>query len=77
MERASLNELGFRSRNEAICFLKKLWNREKVSCPICGHELELLHKKAKKNICDWQCRICGKTYKTIHLLDEVNERMPN
>ena len=28
-----------------------------------------------KNDCDWQCKTCNKTYKTIHLLDEINEQM--
>ena len=77
MERVILKELGFNSRNEAIVFLKRLWNQEKTECPICGTALELLHKKAKKNECDWQCKNCNKTYKTIHLLNEINEQMPN
>lgn len=77
MDRAILKELGFRSRNEALAFLKKLWRQEKAECPICGNELELLHKKAKKNNCDWQCKNCNKTYKTIYLLDEINEQMPD
>ena len=77
MERVILKELGFNSRNEAMVFLKRLWNQEKTECPICGTELELLHKKAKKNECDWQCKNCNKTYKTIHLLNEINEQMPN
>ena len=34
-------------------------------------------KKAKKNNCDWQCKNCNKTYKTIHLLYEINEQMPD
>ena len=77
MERVLLKELGFTNRNEALAFLKKLWREEETTCPICGNTLELLHKKAKKNDCDWQCRNCDKTYKTIHLLDEVNELMPD
>ncbi len=77
MERAKLNELGFKTRREALSFLMSLWRQDKVKCPICGKDLELLHKKAKKNDCDWQCRNCNKTYKTIHLLDEVNEQMPD
>ena len=32
-------------------------------------------KKAKKNNCDWQCKSCNKIYKTIYLLDEINEKM--
>ncbi len=76
MERAALNELSFKSRKEAVSFLKSLWRGEKTACPICGEPLELLHKKAKKNDCDWQCRRCGKVYRTIHLLDEINEQMP-
>ena len=35
-----------------------------------------LGRKAKKSDCDWQCRSCGKVYRTIHLLDELNEQMP-
>ncbi len=76
MERAKLRELGFKTRDEAVSFLKRLWNNDKVNCPICGNELELLHKKAKKSDCDWQCKNCNKTYKTIHLLDEINDEMP-
>lgn len=71
-----LGELGFKTRGEAVAFLKRLWRQEKVACPICGNNLELLHKRAKKSDCDWQCRNCNKTYKTIHLLDEINEQMP-
>ena len=64
------------SRDEALRFLKKLWSSEETACPICGEELELLHKKAKKNNCDWQCRSCEKVFKTLYLLDELNEQMP-
>lgn len=76
MERALLKETGFKTRDEALTFLKRLWRREKAECPICGSELEPLHKKAKKSDCDWQCRHCDKTFKTIHLLDEINEQLP-
>ena len=77
MDRASLKELHFNSRKEALAFLKKMWNNEKPDCPICGKKLELLHKKAKKSECDWQCKSCEKTYKTMYLLDELNEQMPD
>ena len=76
MKRVLLKELGFKTRGEAISFLKKLWHEQAVDCPICGNALELLHTKAKKSDCDWQCRNCDKTYKTIHLLDEINKYMP-
>ncbi len=76
MEQVKLKELKFTSREEALFFLKKLWKEEVADCPVCGDPLELLHKKAKKNDCDWQCRKCEKTYKTMHLLDELNEIMP-
>ena len=76
MERVLLRELGFKTRNEALTFLRRLWRQEKVACPICDNELELLHKKAKKSDCDWQCKNCNKTYKTMYLLDEINEQMP-
>ncbi len=76
MDRVLLKELGFNDRKEAVSFLKRLWREEETNCPICGNKLELLHKKAKKNDCDWQCKICNKTFKTIHLLDEINATMP-
>ena len=76
MERVLLKELKMESRDEVIRFLKKLWNEEKTNCPICGNELDLLHKKAKKSNCDWQCKICGKIFKTLYLLDELNEQIP-
>ena len=75
MEQIKLKELKFSNRNEALIFLKRLWNGEENSCPICGNKLELLHKKAKKSICDWQCKECDKTYKTMHLLDDLNKQM--
>ena len=74
MNRVTLNELKMGSRQEVLRFLKSLWNQEKTSCPMCGNELELLHKKAKKSNCDWQCKECNKVFKTIHLLDELNEQ---
>lgn len=77
MERVLLKELKMESRDEVLRFLKKLWNSEKTNCPMCGNELELLHKKAKKSDCNWQCRHCDKIFRTIYLLDELNEQMPN
>ncbi len=76
MERVYLQELNMTNREEVLTFLKRLWNEENTDCPICGSKLEWMHKKAKKNNCDWQCRRCNKAYRTIHLLDELNERMP-
>ena len=76
MERAALSELGFHTRDEALVFLKRLWRGQAVPCPLCGSELELLHKKAKKSDCDWQCRRCGKVFRTIALLDELNGQLP-
>lgn len=46
-------------------------------CPICKGDLELLHKKAKKDNSDWQCRNCNKIFKSLYLLDELNEQLPN
>ena len=58
-----------KTRNEVITFMKKLWNKEKVDCPICVSHLEILHKKAKRDNCDWQYKTCDKIYKTLYLLD--------
>lgn len=77
MDRILLKELNMKNRSEVLSFLKKLWNDDKVKCPICDNDLELLHKKAKKDNCDWQCKTCNKTFKTLYLLDELNEQMPN
>lgn len=74
MDRVRLTELKMGSRDEVLRFLKSLWNQEKTSCPICGKKLTLLHKKAKKSNCDWQCKECNKVFKTLHLLDELNEQ---
>ena len=74
MEKLVLKDLNMNSRNEAMAFLKKLWNGEDAPCPICGGELELLHKKAKKSDCDWQCRQCEKVIRTLDLLGEINEQ---
>ena len=76
MKQVKLKELRFETRDAALSFLKKLWKEEGADCPVCGEKLELLHIKAKKNDCDWQCRKCDRTYKTMHLLDELNENMP-
>ena len=77
MEKITLKGLNMNTRKEVLVFLKKLWSGERTNCPVCGSELELLHKKAKKSDCDWQCKKCNKIYKTIHLLDELNRQMPN
>lgn len=77
LEKVKLKELNIKTRKEGILFLKKLWNEEDVNCPICDNKLEILHKKAKRDNCDWQCKKCNKTYKTLHLLDELNDQIPN
>ena len=64
----------FKTREEELSFMKKLWQEEKVSCPKCGHEfLEHLHKKAKKSNCDWKCSNCGEIFRTIGMLKELQE----
>ena len=77
MERAVLKDLNASTRKEALAFLKKLWDREGAPCPVCGQALEPLHRKAKRSDCDWQCRACGRAYRTISLLDELNRQMPD
>ena len=77
MERARLTDLNMHSRAKVLGFLKSLWNEKQTPCPVCGNPLELLHKGAKKNNCDWQCKTCQITYKTLYLLDELNEQMPD
>lgn len=62
------------SREEAIKFLKDLWNETPQPCPLCDGKLDYLHKKAKKNNCDWICTVCGERYDTIKILNALNER---
>lgn len=68
-----LEELGMSSREEVIVFLKRLWTEVPTNCPKCGETLEFLHKKAKKNNCDWICPSCKTIYKTLNILDELNK----
>ena len=65
------------SRGEVLRFLKNLWQEAPTQCPLCGNRLVLLHTGAKRCNCDWQCKTCYKTYKTLYLLDELNEQMPD
>ena len=74
MEKDVLKEFGMADRNEVVSFLKKLWNEQPTLCPKCGAVLEHMHKKAKKSNCDWKCPNCEAVYKTIHILDRLNER---
>ena len=74
MEKDVLNELGISDRNEAVTFLKRLWSEQPTPCPKCGNTLEFMHKKAKKSNCDWKCAECGTVYKTIDILDRLNEK---
>ena len=76
MKKVTLSELNMSSRGEVIAFLKSLWNEKPAPCPICGSGLTLLHKKAKKNSCDWQCVSCDRVFRTIDLMDEMNQKMP-
>ena len=62
------------NREEEVWLLKKLWTSERVICPKCSRaELVHLHKKAKKNDCDWMCPACGEIYRTIRMLKELPE----
>lgn len=76
MEKVKLKELNMSTREESLAFLKRLWNGKETPCPFCGSVLEPLHKKAKKSDCDWQCKSCGRVFRTLHLLDELNEQQP-
>lgn len=62
------------NRDEAIRFLKSLWNETPQSCPLCRGKLDFLHKKAKKSNCDWICTVCGERYDTIKMLNQLNDK---
>lgn len=74
MEKDILNKLKMNSRDEAVSFLKSLWNEKPQSCPMCNGKLDFLHKKAKKSNCDWICTVCGERYDTIKILKQLNDR---
>ena len=62
----------FRSREEEVIFLKRLWLKKPTRCPKCNDaQLEHLHKKAKKSDCDWKCPACGEIFRTIRILKEL------
>lgn len=68
-----LTKLKMNTRTEAVIFLKSLWNETPQPCPLCGGNLDFLHKKAKKSNCDWICTDCGERYDTIKILKAINE----
>lgn len=74
MEKDVLEELGMENRDEVVIFLKRLWTGKPTNCPKCGGALDYMHKKAKKSNCDWKCTECNKIYKTISILDRLNEK---
>lgn len=74
MEKDVLKDLGMSSRDEVIRFLKSLWTEQPADCPKCGGKLDYMHKKAKKSNCDWKCTNCNKIYKTINILNKLNDK---
>lgn len=73
MEKYVLKKYQMDSRDDAVIFLKSLWNETPQPCPLCEGKLDFLHKKAKKSNCDWICTICGERYDTIKILNQLNE----
>lgn len=73
MEKDILKKLRMESRDEAVIFLKSLWNEMPQPCPLCRGRLDFLHKKAKKSNCDWICTVCGERYDTIKILKQLND----
>jgi len=73
VEKDVLTKYQMSNRDEAISFLKNLWNETPKPCPLCKGKLDFLHKKAKKNNCDWICTACGERYDTIKILKQLNE----
>ena len=74
MEKDVLNRFNMKNRDEAVAFLKSMWNETPAPCPYCGGELDFLHKKAKKNNSDWRCLKCGVRFDAIKILNELNEK---
>lgn len=62
----------FKTRNEELAFMKRLWREEPTDCPVCGQaQLVFLHKKAKKSNDDWKCPACGEIFRTINMMYEL------
>lgn len=74
MARNILEKLNMQSRQQAVTFLKSLWQEKPAPCPLCGGRLDFLHKKAKKSNCDWVCTNCGERYDTIKILRQLDDR---
>ena len=51
MEKDVLKKYQIDSRDDAVRFLKSLWNETPQPCPLCEGKLDFLHKKAKKSNC--------------------------
>lgn len=74
MEKDVLRTLKMESRDEAVKFLKSLWNETPQPCPLCKGKLDFLHKKAKKSNSDWICTACGERFDAIKILKQLNDR---
>lgn len=73
MEKDVLKKLKMGSRDDAVKFLKSLWNETPQLCPLCDGKLDFLHQKAKKSNSDWICTVCGERYDTIKILKQLND----
>ncbi len=69
-----IDELKMENRDEAVSFLKSLWNETPKPCPLCGGTLTFLHKKAKKSSSEWKCEQCGHIYRAINILMDLPEQ---
>lgn len=75
MPNTILSKYHFSSRDDALKFLKSLWNEKPQLCPLCKGQLGYLHKKAKKSNCDWVCTACGERYDTMDMLNQLNAEL--
>ena len=65
----------YKTRDEELAFMKRLWNGVPATCPKCQQsELTLLHKKAKKSNNDWKCPSCGEIYRTINMFMDLPDK---
>ena len=67
-----IKKLNMRSREELVAFLKSMWSETPKPCPLCGGELDNLHKKAKKSNSDWICIECKTHFDAIKILKELD-----
>jgi len=68
MEKEMLAKLNMDSREEAVSFLKSLWNEAPQPCPQCGGKLDLIIPRRGYRRYATQYRAYAETYRGAEIL---------